>query len=152
MTNEMFPVTQTVEFLRVRNFGEGYKGKYAVCEGISNGIQCKFIVAAEEFPLDVLNKIKERTNLRVNPNEKGLRAVKIEYQDIEVLKLNQEDIRVELADIKTWQKNSEQRSIERDITLFKWMEFVEEAIHLNTKDLNKFRDIFFHTTKDENDD
>ena len=32
------------------------------------------------------------------------------------------------------------------------IEFVEEAIHLNTKDLNKFRDIFFHTTKDENDD
>ena len=147
MKKEIFTVAETVKFIRVRNFAEGYKGKYAVCEGECNGNSCKIFVADEEFPLKILNKIDEGTFLKVNPNDRGLRAVKIEYQDLEIIKLNQQDFSIELAEIKKSIKNSEQRTIERDTTLFKWMEFVEEAIHLNTKDLNKFREIFFHATK-----
>ena len=149
MEKEIFAVVETVKFIRVRNLAEGYKGKYAICEGESNGNRCKIFVADEEFPLEILNKIDEGTNLKVNPNDRGLRAVKIEYQDLEIIKLNQKDHSIELAEIKTSIKNAEQRTIERDTTLYKWMELVEEAIHLNTKDLNKFREIFFHATKED---
>ena len=87
MKKEIFTVAETVKFIRVRNFAEGYKGKYAVCEGECNGNSCKIFVADEEFPLEILNKIDEGTFLKVNPNDRGLRAVKIEYQDLEIIKL-----------------------------------------------------------------
>ena len=152
MEKEIFAVVETVKFIRVRNFAKGYKGKYAVCEGECNGNPCKIFVADEEFPFKVLNKINEGTDIKVNPNDRGLRAAKIEYQDLEIIKLTQQDLSVELAEIKTSIKNAEQRRIERDTTLFKWMEWVEEAIHLNTKDINKYREIIFHAPRDEDDD
>lgn len=152
MNKEIFAVIETVQFVRVRNFSKGYKGKYAVCEGLSKGKPCKIMVAEEEFPLKILNKIDKGTYLKVKANERGLRAAKIEYQDLEIIKLNQENIAVELANIKINLKNSEQRTIERDNMLFKWMDEVDKELHLLGLDLNKFREIFFKATKDEDDE
>ena len=110
------------------------------------------MVAEEEFPLKILSKINNRTFLKVKANERGLRAAKIEYQDLEIVKLNQENIAVELANIKINLKNAEQRTIERDNMLFKWMDEVDKELHLLGLDLNKFREIFFKATKDEDDE
>ena len=110
------------------------------------------MVAEEEFPLKILSKINKGTFLKVKANERGLRAAKIEYQDLEIIKLNQENIAVELANIKINLKNAEQRTIERDNMLFKWMDEVDKELHLLGLDLNKFREIFFKATKDEDDE
>ena len=51
MNKEIFAVIETVQFVRVRNFSKGYKGKYAVCEGLSNGKPCKLWLQKRNFPL-----------------------------------------------------------------------------------------------------
>ena len=114
MTNENYPVFQTVKLLRVLiPSREGKKGEYAVGLGEHDGHEYTILFCSETFPLDVLNKIIGKI-IRVDPtNGRGLRAVDYKYQDFEVIKENLEDTAIEVQKINVKLDNSENRAVVR---------------------------------------
>ncbi len=67
MSNEFYPVIQTVKLLRVRiPSREGKKVEYAVGLGEHNAQEYTILFCSETFPLDVLNKIIGKI-IRVDP-------------------------------------------------------------------------------------
>ena len=114
MSNEFYPVVQTVKLLRVLiPCREGKKGEYAVGLGEHDGHEYTILFCSETFPLDVLNKIIGKI-IRVDPtNGRGLRAVDYKYQDFEVVKENLESAAIEIQRLHLKHDNSENRAVER---------------------------------------
>ena len=114
MSNEFYPVIQTVKLLRVLiPSREGKKGEYAVGLGVHDGSEHTILFCSETFPLHVLNKIIGKI-IRVDPtNGRGLRAVDYKNQDFEVIKENLEDTAMEVQKLHVKHDNAENRAVQR---------------------------------------
>ena len=114
MSNEFYPVIQTVKLLRVLiPSREGKKGEYAVGLGEHEGHEHTILFCSETFPLHVLNKIIGKI-IRVDPsNGRGLRAVDFKNQEFEIVKENLESTAQEVQKLHVKQDNSENRAVER---------------------------------------
>lgn len=112
MTNNILPVFETVEFLRVVTYGEGKRGKFAVAIVRREQNEYTTLFAEEQFPLEQVNVLKEGQIIKVRPSEYGLRAV-LKDQDIELLAQNTEDIAIEVCHLKDKVDGLENRQSER---------------------------------------
>ena len=112
MTNNILPVFETVEFLRVVTYGEGKRGKFAVAIVRREQNEYTTLFAEEQFPLEQVNVLKEGQIIKVRPSEYGLRAV-LKDQDIELLAQNAEDIAIEVCHLKDKIDGLENRQSER---------------------------------------
>ena len=112
MTEEFFPVTETVVFIRILQYGEGKRGKFAVALVKHEENQFTLLLAEEEFPAAKARLIKEGQILRVKPSQKGLRA-RIKDQDFKLFAENQERIAIEVSRFNDKLDAVENRQIER---------------------------------------
>ena len=112
MSNNILPVFETVEFLRIVTYGEGKRGKFAVAIVRREQNEYTTLFAEEQFPLEQVNVLKEGQIIKVRPSEYGLRAV-LKDQDIELLAQNTEDIAVEVCHLKDKVDGLENRQSER---------------------------------------
>ena len=132
MTNNILPVLETVEFLRVVTYGEGKRGKFAVAIVRSEQNEYTTLFAEEQFPLEQVNVLKEGQIIKVRPSEYGLRAV-LKDQDIELLAQNQEDLAIAFQRLITKFDNFENRSVARDQVSVNEI----RELKLETKDLRQ---------------
>ena len=132
MTNNILPVFETVEFLRVVTYGEGKRGKFAVAIVRSEQNEYTTLFAEEQFPLEQVNVLKEGQIIKVRPSEYGLRAV-LKDQDIELLAQNQEDLAIAFQRFITKFDNFENRSVARDQVSVNEI----RELKLETKDLRQ---------------
>jgi len=132
MTNNILPVLETVEFLRVVTYGEGKRGKFAVAIVRSEQNEYTTLFAEEQFPLEQVNVLKEGQIIKVRPSEYGLRAV-LKDQDIELLAQNQEDLAIAFQRFLTKFDNFENRSVARDQVSVNEI----RELKLETKDLRQ---------------
>ena len=112
MSNNILPVFETVEFLRVVTYGEGKRGKFAVAIVRREQNEFTTLFAHEQFPIEQVNVLKEGQIIKVRPSEYGLRAV-LKDQDIELLAQNAEDIAIEVCHLKDKIDGLENRQSER---------------------------------------
>ena len=112
MKNNILPVFETVEFLRVVTYGEGKRGKFAVAIVRREQNEFTTLFAHEQFPIEQVNVLKEGQIIKVRPSEYGLRAV-LKDQDIELLAQNAEDIAIEVCHLKDKIDGLENRQSER---------------------------------------
>ena len=112
MSEEFFPVSETVIFLRIVKYGEGILGKFAVALVKHQETEFTLLLAEEEFPAEKAQLMKKGQVLKVKPSERGLRA-RIQDQDIKLLAQNQEDIAIEVCQLKDKLDAVENRQIER---------------------------------------
>ena len=112
MSNNILPVFETVEFLRIVTYGEGKRGKFAVAIVRREQNEYTTLFAEEQFPLEQVNVLKEGQIIKVRPSEYGLRAV-LKDQDIELLAQNTEDIAIEVCHLKDKIDGLENRQSER---------------------------------------
>ena len=112
MSNNVFPVFETVEFLRVVHYGAGKLGKYAVAIVRRDQNEHTTLFAEEQFPLEQVNVLKEGQIIKVRPSEYGLRAV-LKDQDIKLIAQNTEDIAIEVCHLKDKVDGFENRQTER---------------------------------------
>ena len=112
MTNNILPVFETVEFLRVVTYGEGKRGKFAVAIVRREQNEFTTLFAHEQYPIEQVNALKEGQIIKVRPSEYGLRAV-LKDQDIELLAQNTEDIAIEVCHLKDKINGLENRQSER---------------------------------------
>ena len=112
MTNEFFPVFETVEFIRIVRYGEGKRGKFAVALVRHEQNECTTLFPEEDYPSNKLQLLKKGQLLKVKPSMAGLRA-RIKDQDIKLLAQNQEDIAIEVCQLKDKLDAVENRQIER---------------------------------------
>ena len=112
MSNNILPVFETVEFLRVVTYGEGKRGKFAVAIVRSEQNEFTTLFAHEQYPIEQVNVLKEGQIIKVRPSEYGLRAV-LKDQDIELLAQNAEDIAIEVCHLKDKIDGLENRQSER---------------------------------------
>ena len=132
MTNNILPVFETVEFLRVVTYGEGKRGKFAVAIVRREQNEYTTLFAEEQFPLEQVNVLKEGQIIKVRPSEYGLRAV-LKDQDIELLAQNQEDLAIAFQRFLTKFDNFENRSVARDQVSVNEI----RELKLETKDLRQ---------------
>ena len=132
MSNNILPVFETVEFLRVVTYGEGKRGKFAVAIVRSEQNEYTTLFAEEQFPLEQVNVLKEGQIIKVRPSEYGLRAV-LKDQDIELLAQNQEDLAIAFQRFLTKFDNFENRSVARDQVSVNEI----RELKLETKDLRQ---------------
>ena len=112
MSEEFFPVTETVVFLRIVKYGEGRLGKFAVALVKHQETEFTLLLAEEDFPAEKAQLMKKGQVLKVKPSERGLRA-RIQDQDIKLLAQNQEDIAIEVCQLKDKIDGFETRTIEK---------------------------------------
>ena len=112
MTNEFFPVFETVEFIRIVRYGEGKRGKFAVALVRHEQNECTTLFPEEDYPSNELQLLKKGQLLKVKPSMAGLRA-RIKDQDIKLLAQNQEDIAIEVCQLKDKIDGFETRTIEK---------------------------------------
>ena len=112
MTNNILPVFETVEFLRVVTYGEGKRGKFAVAIVRRDQNEYTTLFAEEEFPLEKLQLIEEGQIIKVQPSERGLRA-RYKDQDIKLIAQNTEDLGIEVCHLKDKVDGLENRQSER---------------------------------------
>tara|TARA_Y100000994_G_C15555513_1_gene386013 strand:+ start:287 stop:697 length:411 start_codon:yes stop_codon:yes gene_type:complete len=112
MTEEFFPVTETVVFIRIVQYGEGRRGKFAVALVKHEENEFTLLLAEEEFPAAKARLIKEGQVLRVKPSQRGLRA-RIKDQDFKLFAENQERIAIEVSRFNDKLDAVENRQIER---------------------------------------
>ena len=112
MTNNILPVFETVEFLRVVTYGEGKRGKFAVAIVRRDQIEYTTLFAQEDFPFEKLQLIEEGQIIKVQPSERGLRA-RYKDQDIKLIAQNTEDIAIEVCHLKDKVDGLENRQSER---------------------------------------
>ena len=111
MSNNILPVFETVEFLRVVTYGEGKRGKFAVAIVRREQNEFTTLFAEEQYPLEQVNDLKEGQIIKVRPSEYGLRAL-LKDQDYELLAQNTEDLAIEVCHLKDKVDGFENRSIE----------------------------------------
>ena len=112
MTNEFFPVFETVEFIRIVRYGEGKRGKFAVALVRHEQNECTTLFPEEDYPSNKLQLLKKGQLLKVQPSMAGLRA-RIKDQNIKLLAQNQEDIAIEVCQLKDKIDGFESRTIEK---------------------------------------
>ena len=112
MTNNILPVFETVEFLRVVSYGEGKRGKFAVAIVRRDQIEYTTLFAQEDFPFEKLQLIEEGQIIKVQPSERGLRA-RYKDQDIKLIAQNTEDLGIEVCHLKDKVDGLENRQSER---------------------------------------
>ena len=112
MSEEFFPVTETVVFLRIVKYGEGRLGKFAVALVKHEETEFTLLLAEEEFPAEKAQLIKKGQVLKVKPSERGLRA-RIKDQDFKLFAENQERIAIEVSRFNDKLDAVENRQIER---------------------------------------
>ena len=112
MSEEFFPVTETVVFLRIVKYGEGRLGKFAVALVKHEETEFTLLLPEEDFPAEKAQLIKKGQVLKVKPSERGLRA-RIKDQDLKLLAQNQEDIAIEVCQLKDKIDGFETRTIEK---------------------------------------
>ena len=112
MTNEFFPVFETVEFIRIVRYGEGKRGKFAVALVRHEQNECTTLFPEEDYPSNKLQLLKKGQLLKVKPSMAGLRA-RIKDQDNKLLAKNQEDIAIEVCQLKDKIDGFETRTIEK---------------------------------------
>ena len=112
MTNEFFPVFETVEFIRIVRYGEGKRGKFAVALVKHEQNECTTLFPEEDYPSNKLQLLKKGQLLKVKPSMAGLRA-RIKDQNIKLLAQNQEDIAIEVCQLKDKIDGFESRTIEK---------------------------------------
>ena len=112
MTNNILPVFETVEFLRVVSYGEGKKGKFAVAIVRRDQNEYTTLFAQEDFPFEKLELIEQGQIIKVQPNERGLRA-RYKDQDIKLIAQNTEDLGIEVCHLKDKVDGLENRQTER---------------------------------------
>ena len=110
MSNEFFPVFETVEFIRIVRYGEGKRGKFAVALVRHEQNECTTLFPEEDYPSNKLQLLKKGQLLKVKPSMAGLRA-RIKDQDIKLLAQNQEDIAIEVCQLKDKIDGFETRTI-----------------------------------------
>ena len=137
MKKKILPVFETVEFLRVVNYGEGKRGKFAVAIVKRDQNEYTTLFAQEDFPFEKLQLIQEGQIIKVKPSQGGLRA-RLKDQDIKLIAQNTEDIAIEVCHLKDKVDGFENRSIEwrhgyekRTDTRFDYLEErIEKAIRV----------------------
>ena len=112
MTNNILPVFETVEFLRVVSYGEGKKGKFAVAIVRRDQNEFTTLFAQEDFPFEKLELIEQGQIIKVQPSERGLRA-RYKDQDIKLIAQNTEDLGIEVCHLKDKVDGLENRQSER---------------------------------------
>ena len=112
MSNEFFPVFETVEFIRIVSYGEGKRGKFAVALVKHEQNECTTLFPEEDYPSNKLQLLKKGQLLKVKPSMAGLRA-RIKDQNIKLLAQNQEDIAIEVCQLKDKIDGFELRTIEK---------------------------------------
>ena len=112
MSNEFFPVFETVEFIRIVRYGEGKRGKFAVALVKHEQNECTTLFPEEDYPSNKLQLLKKGQLLKVQPSMAGLRA-RIKDQNIKLLAQNQEDIAIEVCQLKDKIDGFESRTIEK---------------------------------------
>ena len=112
MTNNILPVFETVEFLRVVTYGEGKRGKFAVAIVRREQNEYRTLFAEEQYPLEQVKVLKEGQIIKVRPSEYGLRAV-LKDQDYELLAQNTEDLGIEVCHLKDKVDGFENRANKR---------------------------------------
>ena len=125
MTNNILPVFETVEFLRIVTYGEGKRGKFAVAIVRREQYEYTTLFAEEQFPLEKVNVLKEGQIIKVRPSEYGLRAV-LKDQDYELLAQNTEDLGIEVCHLKDKLDGFENRTNTR-------FDFLEDRIEKLTQ-------------------
>ena len=125
MTNNILPVFETVEFLRVVTYGEGKRGKFAVAIVRREQNEYTTLFAEEQFPLEKVNVLKVGQIIKVRPSEYGLRAV-LKDQDYELLAQNTEDLGIEVCHLKDKVDGFENRTNTR-------FDFLEDRIEKLTQ-------------------
>ena len=125
MTNNILPVFETVEFLRVVTYGEGKRGKFAVAIVKREQNEYTTLFAEEQFPLEKVNVLKVGQIIKVRPSEYGLRAV-LKDQDYELLAQNTEDLGIEVCHLKDKLDGFENRTNTR-------FDFLEDRIEKLTQ-------------------
>ena len=125
MTNNILPVFETVEFLRVVTYGEGKRGKFAVAIVRREQNEYTTLFAEEQFPLEKVNVLKVGQIIKVRPGEYGLRAV-LKDQDYELLAQNTEDLGIEVCHLKDKLDGFENRTNTR-------FDFLEDRIEKLTQ-------------------
>ena len=112
MTNNILPVFETVEFLRVVHYGEGKKGKFAVAIVKRDQNEYTTLFPQEDFPFEKLQLIQEGQIIKVKPSQGGLRA-RLKDQDIKLIAQNTEDIAIEVCHLQDKVDGLENRQTER---------------------------------------
>ena len=112
MTNNILPVFETGEFLRVVHYGEGKKGKFAVAIVKRDQNEYTTLFPQEDFPFEKLQLIQEGQIIKVKPSQGGLRA-RLKDQDIKLIAQNTEDIAIEVCHLKDKVDGLENRQSER---------------------------------------
>ena len=125
MTNNILPVFETVEFLRVVTYGEGKRGKFAVAIVRREQNEYTTLFAEEQFPLEQVNVLQEGQIIKVRPSEYGLRAV-LKDQDYQLLAQNTEDLGIEVCHLKDKVDGFENRTNTR-------FDFLEDRIEKLTQ-------------------
>ena len=111
MTEEFFPVTETVVFIRIIQYGEANEGKFAVALVKHEENQFTLLLAEEEFPAAKARLIK-RANSQSKTKSERFKS-KDKDQDFKLFAENQERIAIEVSRFNDKLDAVENRQIER---------------------------------------
>ena len=145
MSKEILPVVETAILVGIyysvpaKDGKNGFTiGKLKI-EGLESNPPC--LIPHEKFPEKEIPKFFKK-KIRLTRNSIGQLRTSLSIQDLE--------------DQNQWLQikfnNLENRMIERDEMVFKWMEAVENELHSLGIDLNKIREIFFMKNNEEDID
>ena len=145
MSKEILPVVETAILVGIyysvpaKDGKNGFTVGKLKIEGLESNPPC--LIPHEKFPEKEIPKFFKK-KIRLTRNSIGQLRTSLSIQDLE--------------DQNQWMQikfnNLENRMIERDEMVFKWMEAVENELHLLGIDLNKIREIFFMKNKEEGND
>ena len=145
MENTNLPVVETALLVGIyysvpaKDGKNGFTVGKLKIEGLESNPPC--LIPHEKFPEKEIPKFFKK-KIRLTRNSIGQLRTSLSIQDLE--------------DQNQWMQikfnNLENRMIERDEMVFKWMEAVENELHLLGIDLNKIREIFFMKNKEEGND
>ena len=145
MENKNLPVVETAILVGIyysvpaKDGKNGFTVGKLKIEGLESNPPC--LIPHEKFPEKEIPKFFKK-KIRLTRNSIGQLRTSLSIQDLE--------------DQNQWLQikfnNLENRMIERDEMVFKWMEAVENELHSLGIDLNKIREIFFMKNNEEDID
>ena len=145
MSKEILPVVETAILVGIyysvpaKDGKNGFSVGKLKIEGLESNPPC--LIPHEKFPEKEIPKFFKK-KIRLTRNSIGQLRTSLSIQDLE--------------DQNQWLQikfnNLENRMIERDEMVFKWMEAVENELHSLGIDLNKIREIFFMKNNEEDID